>query len=457
VKFLSQLTDVKATDAGSGDVVDKAQSDIKFSMMRSALSAGNANTADIGSYLDKAHEINDEVDTVAFGLETDDGEIVKVYVNVDQATEFEQAMSQLLGLEDDVENAINELALKFDIVDVVWPAPEDGEPTEDEDEDEALGLDDAADLLGDFDQEDNEQPTTPPTDLEEQTMSIGSKFLQRVTEAKQPTDRTKDGFDIPLDTVARAMESTFVRPLERQLLGALVMAGATGKYLRQFDGSTTIEGAADELRRDATMRRAFLRFFKALATAKGYGVPAEEVAEGKLNEAKLMRGSVLQKILEMVLVRLGMPEELVLTTGPAVIGTSLYRTAKLIDSDSTLETALRNLARVMGVKTSDVAGDMEESPIKEAVGNELDIRAKTQFATNVETILNGFGITKSMFSARGLQELNRLMTAPDVSMTSKNGQLKRFIQTMGFTPIDAETPPNSAPVNSSTNAGTIKR
>lgn len=70
-------------------------------------------------------------DTVAFGLEDESGQIVKVYVRAEQAEEFESALAQMLSGEDDDdddENNAKEIAEvlfnlrdKFDIVDVEWP------------------------------------------------------------------------------------------------------------------------------------------------------------------------------------------------------------------------------------------------------------------------------------------------------------------------------------------------
>jgi hypothetical protein len=120
-----------SSDAGSSDVADKAKSsDVSFSLMRNTINSdGEVTGSDVADYLERATELNDEVDTVPFGLETDDGDVVKVYVNADEADKFEEAMKKLLGIEDDIEEAINKLALDFDIVDVVWPKSkkEDGE------------------------------------------------------------------------------------------------------------------------------------------------------------------------------------------------------------------------------------------------------------------------------------------------------------------------------------------
>lgn len=69
----------------------------------------------------QAHDSAEEVDTVAFGLELNDGEVVKVYVNAEQADDFEKAMADILGQEDDVEDAIDKMGQTFDIVSVEWP------------------------------------------------------------------------------------------------------------------------------------------------------------------------------------------------------------------------------------------------------------------------------------------------------------------------------------------------
>lgn len=79
--------------------------------------------------LDKSAKL-DEIDCVTFGLETDDGKIIKVYVNSEQSAEFEKALSEKLGQVDDIEEALNELAKDFEIVDVEWPEDGDEEDAE---------------------------------------------------------------------------------------------------------------------------------------------------------------------------------------------------------------------------------------------------------------------------------------------------------------------------------------
>jgi hypothetical protein len=87
---------------------------------------------DVINKLDRSVKF-DEVDTVTFGLETDDGKIVKVYVNAEQAETFEKALAVKLGEVDDIEEVLNELSKEFEIVDVEWP-DEEGEEKKPEDE-----------------------------------------------------------------------------------------------------------------------------------------------------------------------------------------------------------------------------------------------------------------------------------------------------------------------------------
>lgn len=140
------LKNSDATDAGSGDVADKGANDISFSLIRNAINADGAVTgSSVANYLERAAELNDEIDTIQFGLETDDGEIVKVYVNAEQEAAFGEALKNLLGIEGDIEEAINRLSTEFDIVDVVWPdAGDEGEDDLDQ-IDLNTALDDAPD------------------------------------------------------------------------------------------------------------------------------------------------------------------------------------------------------------------------------------------------------------------------------------------------------------------------
>jgi hypothetical protein len=67
----------------------------------------------------------DEIDAVTFGLETSDGDLVKIYVAATDADGFEKAMAERFRNDVSVEDLINDLADEFDIVDVEWPDGDD--------------------------------------------------------------------------------------------------------------------------------------------------------------------------------------------------------------------------------------------------------------------------------------------------------------------------------------------
>ena len=101
--------------------------------------ATDFDVSDVISKLDAAEKkAKVEHDTTTFGLENENGGIVRVYVRSDQADEFEEALSQMLAGQDnnnDDENTSMEIAEvlfklkdKYDIVDVDWgDIPEDEE------------------------------------------------------------------------------------------------------------------------------------------------------------------------------------------------------------------------------------------------------------------------------------------------------------------------------------------
>jgi len=98
--------------------------------------------SDVMSKLDAAEKrARDEQDTVPFGLEDEDGNIIKVYVKAEEADEFESALAAMLAGEDEDEDDENsgmeiaevlfQLKDRFQIVDVEWPNIE-GDPEEEQ-------------------------------------------------------------------------------------------------------------------------------------------------------------------------------------------------------------------------------------------------------------------------------------------------------------------------------------
>lgn len=147
------LKNSDASDAGASDVVNKGSDDISFSSIRNAINTnGQITGSSVANYLEKAAELNDEIDTVQYGLETDDGEIVKVYVNAEQAEAFGEALKNLLGIEGDIEEAINRLSTEFDIVDVVWPDLDNNDLDDLDQIDLNMALDSVPDEEDDFEE-----------------------------------------------------------------------------------------------------------------------------------------------------------------------------------------------------------------------------------------------------------------------------------------------------------------
>lgn len=120
--------------------------------------------------------------------------------------------------------------------------------------------------------------------------------------------------------------------------------------------------------------------------------------EFELNEAKQKRGSFIQKLLESVMVELGLPETLITTAGPSAVGTGIYKTAELIEQDSTLERSLRLLATRLGINANDAQG-----PVNEAVNVGND-----DYANAVVNLVAALGIPDVALTARRPQVVQSL-------------------------------------------------
>ena len=136
-KILSNRKKLREGDLNAYEPNSKsAQYQNAFALLKD-IHGADIKSTDITNHLKKVDDSEEEVDTVAFGLETSDGQIVKVYVNADEADAFEDKMSQMLGKVDDIDKAIEELSDEFDIVSVIKPEDfeaEGGEATGNEDE-----------------------------------------------------------------------------------------------------------------------------------------------------------------------------------------------------------------------------------------------------------------------------------------------------------------------------------
>jgi len=122
----------------------------------------NFNPADVVSKLDAAEKkVKAEEDTVSFGLEDDEGNLVRVYVRAEQAREFEAALAAMLGDADENDDDVNssleiaevlfDLKNKFEIVDVNW-----GDIPADEEEEQEVEGGEEGDMTADMQSPDGE-------------------------------------------------------------------------------------------------------------------------------------------------------------------------------------------------------------------------------------------------------------------------------------------------------------
>jgi hypothetical protein len=184
----------------------------------------------------------DEVDTITFGLETDDGKIVKVYVKVDQADEFEKALADKLGQVDDIEEVLNELSKEYEIVDVEWPS----EDTDNSDEAE----DDGSDSLDSkvYDNEKEQAANGKDVKAKMEGLTVGEQFTMQINEGSNPG----------------SIESRFTTPSQLMVYHAILELGVPELALSRSPYRSSIiksiKAKAQELASSATMKNALKTF-----------------------------------------------------------------------------------------------------------------------------------------------------------------------------------------------------
>lgn len=470
IPIAPQRPDLKksdGSDAGATDVAGKMRpNDVSFSSMRNTINSdGEITGSNVADYLERAQELNDEVDTIPFGLETDDGDIVKVYVNAEEADKFEEAMKKLLGVEDDIEEAINKLAQEFDIVDVVWPKEkEEGDKDDDIDLDAGGDFDaldgeseEPMDVVAEYDPLEsipeaqdpgapNPKAPTPeeaaaysmlmqivmnmsgmgPSGVEaatggdrkkstklemitkyvndkyskeceltrdwlkragdepdvndilpywlrecieagtqqdpegEENMTLGTQFLARINEAKEP--KKAYAFDRGTESMKKAMrdiggENNFADKIAE----VMNMVGVPGMYLNKPEVRESVVKAATTLRSKPARVRGFSAMHAALSNF--HGVVKEAAAPD--DEANL-EGNSFQKLIEEVLVSLGAPTDLVGSNGKPPVKAGIKRVAAKLRSDDMVRSAIVAYARYSGIKVNDGEVGIKKTPQEKA-------------------------------------------------------------------------------------------
>jgi hypothetical protein len=212
----------------------------------------------------------DEVDTVTFGLETDDGKIVKVYVNAEQAEAFEKELATKLGEIDDIEEVLNELSKEYEIVDVEWPEEGDDQDSNPEDQE-----DDGSSSL--------DQRVYGPKHGKEEVEDIPDRQFQGSESLSYGELVT-----IELLESTTSLESRFTTPTQLMVYHAIIDLGvpeiALARNANRNEIIKGIKAAAEDMQKNATLKSALKMFIR---RASDYEKQAEQNAatEKENNEA----------------------------------------------------------------------------------------------------------------------------------------------------------------------------
>jgi hypothetical protein len=178
-------------------------------------------------------EETDQRDTVSFGLEDDEGGVVRVTVKQEQAEDFERALQSLMVDREDEDGEIPEIAevlfkLKdhFDIVDVKWP-----EVVEDEEQqldleggegEPGMGMDGEPGMDGEMGLDAEMPPagdTGQVTDLLTQVidmMKADAEARKAEARAREAEAKTKEAGAIVAQTMARVKQEEQYLDMESQ-------------------------------------------------------------------------------------------------------------------------------------------------------------------------------------------------------------------------------------------------
>lgn len=402
--------------ANASDVDDSihAKNDVEFRKLRNSVGMSDTvSQVDVSNYLKKAHEVNDEVDTVIFGMELDDGTVVKVYVNAQESAKFEQALSQMLGKEDDIGKVIDALATTFDIVDVVWPDVEQQQPEEtdiidaqqdkeeekekeeeakeqatssDADKDDGAVKDENEESedeihLGvespDDEEEDNKEPSK--NTKESTVTSISQIFKQKLLKEKTETEHeeddpfvtaTKKKYGHEIETLLHA----FPKPSDKAILSLMLNLGVPPVSLLAVRAELR-DGIKDSshMYRGSVLFRTFANKLFTAIEASGHSVT--EDMEDSLLDRRL--NSKYQHTIYYILGALGMPGY-VEEVRPALLTAGIKHAANIALGDMSVRRALNGIANILGI--SGKTSHLMEPPVPDQLGK---ITEQDETAVNV--------------------------------------------------------------------------
>ena len=377
----------------SSDAVDAVRADaLDIDAHRTTL-----NHEDIMQHISRAEEDEDSVETITFGLETDNDEIVKVYVAVSDADAFEKELAKLLGTEDTIEDALNELADKFDIVDVVWPEGDE------EEADEEFGDDE--DLKVDFDSSDEEDESSDETEAEDKLNSELKKDDRKdmKKEGSMPLFRSLLGESTDHaslgDNALNQLHDEAATRYQQLVIEVLAGLGVPGNVvsLKRAIFKRNLRDVGQELMHNSHLRIWMKRLADRLNitdSSEKIDIEDEEDIKENFEVDELARKSLQNKIARSIfdlISALGVPTEAI-KARRAIIKRQIMDKAFEIAKDNQTKVALNMVVDAMGVGTNPKMGKQFDEPDKISEAVKLGTSSYTDAVT---ALLDAIGIPEA--------------------------------------------------------------
>lgn len=375
---------------------------------------------EVNDLLNKAAEdANEEVETVTFGLETDDDEIIKVYVNSKDADGFEEAMSKLLGSEDSIEAALEKLSVDFDIVAVDWPDDEE-EGDEDTTEEEQPETDDLSDLTGEDKSEEELQNEG------ENTMTIGNNFLKRILDEEQDLMEKKIKDEEDLENEKEKVYDKknpifkrfkFTSPIAKMILDIMITLNVPKLVMiRNFSNVRNgIINSSRMIQKNPQAKMWLNRFNDGLKTMSDL---SESITiKDEVSNVGIKK---LSKQLFDVLVALGIPEDN-FQYEKANIRNFFRNVSLAIQKNSRMRIILKNIHVALGLSNDEGNRHNFDTSAADLVNEEIDISAD-MFINDIEVLMAAIGIPDENLKYKKNQVRKALMTK---KASLKNIQLIR--------------------------------
>ena len=436
-----------------GNEKNKQISDVGFSLIKNAINSDSKiSSGDVFDYLKKADEINDEVDTIVFGLEDDQGDIVKVYVAKEDADGFEKELSQRLGKDDDIEELLAELASEFDIVDVEWPEDEEAEeetPTDsdqlDFDTQNTTGEESSeAEYELDFDE------NTPVKEGNE--MSIIEKFKQKTLLEAAP--KKLEPADFPAEV--QDLLKTLTSPSQQKILYLISLFGLPKEVLGSKKSVAVFRknliAMSREYQKNQTLKIWVNRLSDELAPKKSDEKKKEEelaeaalnkdeptfdITDPKMDKAEKFRDTLprgVPRLIFDVLIGLGVPQTLLVDINRAKVRESIRDLTRRVKRTQRIHIYLNLIAETLKIKKDDqneIAAHVTEEELAEAVTDKFSVLA--------EEIALALGIPQENISYKNAQVLKSIREKKkDLNWQPLLTKMEKFLDVIGDHTITKE-------------------